>query len=780
MSKPSDHRGDGAITFQYSVGEVERDLPEVYRAAGVMALFAASAVGLPTALAEPGLTIRQRQASIAALATAIVGSALGVRYPRRLGHVLRGHSQWTAICGGGFGVLSNSAFGAWRSPTFFLGVMTTAVGAGATGTRNGLRYGAGIALSALSGLALRSDAGEASAARRAGWAYIGTTVSFLDAGYLGGRIGELSLRLRAFEEEANSEEKRADQLRDIAEELDAVGHSYDSLLAQARQHTQDNHALADMAARVRALLTEANLGRTRPETIEQVLETTRQFWSNYARGNLNVSLEMQPTLAEQLSEDAAAGVIQVVNRALENIVKHARDARNATVRVFFDEHQVLRVQVQDDGGLVEIPRPDGGGTRQSRRWFEDHLAGHFERDYQDDGTHVHAWTEHGHRGRSLPQRGTASAWAQMDDDGRAVLACTRWATAIQALASLWIDTPPDAESVRSRVLATAGIATIEATLSASRSAAVARASAIATLGLIAGFRDLRDYQALSGWATMAVCDYAWRAEHRPRRTLAGLLVAHFLGTRARPRTLRSWIQWSTTNAGVSLGVPSLVRTIRERGVRFVGQREERVGTAIARAETLDRVRAAVNVHHDFDAPLQELGLPPALEIERETLRERYEEARRLLGSMTAGEQPLVQIIGQTIAKRVAPASVTVDADPLPGVLHHSGRHDADVDDYVDRRAFTDLVRGIGDALVRENSPTILGRWGLDSVLVSLRRHGDRVRLTVTPSPGPRRRDRGIEPLQLAASRLGGVFSGDLGGAALSFEFPLRRLFIDEE
>jgi two-component sensor histidine kinase len=779
MSKPSDRHGNPAITFQYSVGEVERDLPEVYRAAGVMALFAASVVCLPAALADPGLTSRQRRASIVALAAAIVGSALGVRYPRHLGHVLRGHSQWTAICGGGFGILSNSAFGAWRSPTFFLGVMTTAVGAGATGARNGLRYGAGIALSALSGLALRTDAREASAARRAGWAYISTTVSFLDAGYLGGRIGDLSLRLRAFEEEASSEEERADQLRAIAEELDAVGQSYDGLLAQARRHREDDHALADMASRVRVLLIEANLGRTRPETIEQVLATTCQFWSGYARGHLSVSLEVQPTLAEQLSEDAAAGVIQVVNRALENIVKHARDARKATVRVFFDEHRVLRVHVQDDGGLVEIPRPDGGGTRQSRRWFEDHLAGHFERGYQHDGTHVHAWTEHGHRGRSLPQRRITSAWAQMDDDGRAVLACTRWATAIQALASLWIDTPRDPESVRTRLLVTAGIATIEAALVASRSAATAQASAIATLGLIAGFRDRRDYQALSGWATMVVCDYAWRAEHRPRRTLAGLLVAHFLGTRARPRTIRNWIQWSTNNAGVSLGVPSLVRTIRERGDRFVGNREERVGTAIARAETLDRVRAAVNVHHDFDAPLQELGLPAALEIEREALRDRYERARRLLGSMTAGEQPLVQIIGQTIAKRVAPARVTVDADPLPGVIHNSGCHDADVDDYIDRRAFTDLVRGIGDTLVRENSPTILGQWGLDSVLVSLRRHSDRVRLTVTPSPGPRRRDRGIQPLHLAASRLGGVFTGDLSGA-LSFEFPLRRLFTEEE
>jgi hypothetical protein len=225
-------------------------------------------------------------------------------------------------------------------------------------------------------------------------------------------------------------------------------------------------------------------------------------------------------------------------------------------------------------------------------------------------------------------------------------------------------------------------------------------------------------------------------------------------------------------------VPLLVVAMRRLAQQYVGEREQRLGTALDRVELLDRVRAAVNVQHDFDKPLQRLDLPGPFEERRDRLRQRYDRAEQQLRDLMQGEQPLVQMLGRTLARRIAPAVIHVVADELPVAPAPGGKADREVDAFGARRAFIDLVRQIADTLLTENPPTSLGRWGIDSVLVALRRDGDVVRLTVTPRPGPRRRERAVVNLALPASRLGGLFTGQsTGGGVLPFEFPIERVTV---
>ena len=767
-----------AKRFRYRPGEVERDLLIVYKLGGLFIASAAGFVALPLSRSGLGLDRRGRRIAAGTASGCVIAGAAMFRWPHAAVRIIRGKPQATAVAGAVAGVIGNSLYVNHRSPAFFPSLGLSATAAAPTGSRNGLAHGVLTAVGAVCGTLLLADHRQIADSRLVGWMYVGAPISYIGAGVTGGHGGDLGLELRAFEETAASEESRADELSKLAENLEAIALELAHVVDAARLHVSDPEQIAlldGVRGRADHLLAEARLGAVEASTLGSAIRA-QVNWQRSLRpwSGLREMVDIQPEVEARISDATAQLAADTVARAVANVYRHATRPTTLRITVAFEDPVELHVRVVDDGEEVELEPEDSQGTRELRRRWQLERAGGFERVFGPDGATVHAWTPDPLARDVGADSGAESVFAAVEAHALAIFSAIRRVTLAQVAAGLLIDAPASIARDRiRRAVPLLGLATIENVLHRSDLRGSRRAAGL-LLALVAGYPDPEpDRGWVGGYSGLVLADLAWREDPRRLARWTSLVLPAFVaGRRSVPRRKLLSPLWVANNL-VSALLPAGIAAFARREVdRFIVEREARIGTAGARVERLERMARATALYHNLAEDLDDLPLTDDLQRRRGRIRERYEAQKEALAKLVERDEPLIDELGDTLARRLAPAEIIV----TPGSLRTGSGSNIDqrLAAFTDRQFFRAVVRDLADTLLRDNPPTITGRWGIDSVRVNLALMDNRLEASVIPKPGPRRAEPGAKPLTLGLARIGGSVTVTDEGA-INFGIPLDRL-----
>ncbi len=779
-----------ALARRFQIDTADQDLVVVYKAAA-MCVGLAAAASLAGALTDPRLRGRERSVSAVVEGGLALLAAQAARDTAWWTRIARLHpARFAGVLG--FSAVAGPIAGGVNSPQFLSSVMLTAMGAGVTRRPNATRYAAlistGYVLSELAASPL------AAVRNRPGWAIVVPITSLVNAGRIGARVGDLSLRLRALEDQYLRDAGSAAALKAGVDDLRGRAQAFDSLAARLEPSllkAADPEAAATLSrlrqSRVDVRAALARLGSDQRGFGADLARTIRQAGQRLPAGT--VSLRSTSDLPNRVPQAVYREVNHLIWLALDNVYdKYAETPSNVEVSVVLAE-QVVSIVVTDvargcdaastmqaldqtDHSLL----PHGHGLAAARMSLR-LLGGDLHLQVVDDGARVAA---------TIPLEPSpfldpalVAEGSRARDVVRAVSAslrdCRRTTIAHAAAHTLLDD---DSRSERPLPAATrVALSTVIAgelvdVLSSGRSAARARAALLVVASSM-GSWDAK--LPLSGWAASVVGELAWQGDQRASLLVVATTSALSAARGRWPKTTRG----RAFTAGWELGFPLMCAVLvlyARKQLSTVVEWEATVGSPA------QRERAAMDFAEEFR--LIHLIANQVVEAAAATLPD-HEASKELRAEARAASQAAAQLqhtlssadeldvealLGGALARRLSPLGVDVYGS-LPPVrrpvdpVSAAGR-------YAQITALVNLLDQVGDWFQSAYPPTASASPILSAVVVRLETSERALHVSVRPvmrSRPHRDSSPSVDAVERALAEMGGVLTRHSATDGLEFE-----------
>ena len=777
-----------ASTPPHAVPADDRDFAGVYRACAGFHL-TAGLLAIADSGLQPDLRRRERILGVGGGLAAVAAGGWGLARPHALARFVRRRPATTALAG----IVSPAAIltvtGRGRSPLAFEAAVLAGTGAGVVGTRNGVAYGSCAAASAALGVAPQLLRGDARRARELG-GVLGLVIgSCFSAGPLGSLWGEASLRLHALHETVDREEARAERLRELTSAVrDLLDDNRVLTRAVARWSLAEADSAVDRAtiaeetdrqyAAVQQLVAAAQQRAVEPDQLKATLTDIVAQWGRHglAERAVRVEIDVEDDVLGAVDDRLASGIVLVVTRALQNVLRWAEVATCVSVRVTRRSDDWVEVVVADDGAGT-LPDTLGGGLMMLRLRFERELEGTFDVRETAEGVAVTAAAPIRRAPRPALLQPPLSESARVRRDLDRSLTLLSLTTGFQAVATGVLDRPKRLDRTRAVALSIGPVAlgqligllgrSLRAVAPAAWPARVALGT-VATLAL--PFTSARP--PLSGWVEAQLAGLAFDRGVRPAlvgqlaHTATSWRAARFPWRRATRRKLR-WTSEVLGSSAMMWGAGALAR----RWLAATARREAVVGCAADRAHLAEDLYDVLERKHDLTGDLARLDplLPASFVAQRIRQQGRFERLRTELERFAREQPPIGDAIRRVVAWRIAPAPAVVDVGGLPDLS--DAPPSVLVAAHRDRSGLVDLVSETVEELLTEYPLSLLGRRKLRRLRVVLRASGDDLVLSFVPVPaGGKSGGMEIGRLVRHAASLSAVIDGDFRDGRISFLF----------
>ena len=720
-----------------------------------LVLVVAGVFGVAFAAAATGLTPSQQAARMVVACGMLAAAAWLALRPARLERLLHASPELLVASGLLFAIAVAWTNGMADTPFWFATAAWIALGAAMLPGAWWLPYGlTAAAASLLAGYASGQNA-HLGAQHAAGWVLVGVPVTFVDAAYVGRRLGAMTMSLRRLEEVLAPERDRIAAVLDGLAPVGALLARIEGLLEEARRV-----ALQAPVDRREPLLAGVAESRAQIEALERSVrdpreaaglgERLRSFCASYTHlaGRAEVRVSVAPP-CEHLPPHLAIAVHQIVARALDNVCDRCRHAAAGPVRVAVavgpaPHARTVRCSIDDDAG-GRVPSAYGEGSDHSRETATK-LGGRFAYEQLSRGVRVvvDLPLPAGPALRAGPDRSSGPALPALQRTISHTLRATRWAAGLSMVAGgLDITRGDVAASVAVALLAALAAEALlhQAGLRGERPVAEswpwvvgAALVAIAASGLV----EQADRFQTAGWAATVMLELAWRYGW-------GAWLAVEL---ARIPVVVLTLQAPTTGPGYGLAAQvlfpfgvGLIAAAARAVVRRGEELEEAIGSAGERWTAIAVETTAAQRRHDVVSPLYRAIDADTRSPELASLRRRLEALDDALAheldviSRSCGPvRDLGTTVEATLGTMIAPVRVAMDRSEVH--VEPPGYPGARIERFGRRIALLELLATLGEASVERCPPHPWGRRRLQRVDVrmSQARAAAPIYLTVAPVP----------------------------------------------